>query len=376
MASKAGGGHNLIVVDPIRTGMAALATIHLQVLPGTDGALALGILRLLIAEGLLDKNATDDAQGFEELEALVEPWDLARVSQETTVPSELIERAAKMMGQEGPTAIWDGLGIEHHRNGLQTVRAVAAIQGLLGGIEAPGGVNLFSKASPRWTSEPLAQLYRQTTQRPVPPVPAQKPIGYDQYPLYDVFNRQAQGNLYPQAILEGRPYPLRAVVFIGCNPLVTWAGGTRVREALGKLKLLVNVDPFLTATGEISDYVLPAATFVESSGPASESEFRSAVVREQGEAWPDWKIVFELAWALGLGEYFPWKSMKEAQAAPRVPWMADPARQPAPVPTTSSAEPPRYPTLSGKLELKSGLMERFGADPLPKRSISPLFSSS
>jgi anaerobic selenocysteine-containing dehydrogenase len=363
VASKSGEGRNLIVIDPVRTHHTKGSTLHLQILPGTDGALALGMLRLLLDERLVDARiAAEETVGLEELKALVSEWTLERTSQVTTVPAELIAKAARTMAGQGPTAIWDGLGVEHHENGIQTIRAIAAIQALLGGVDAPGGVALFEKAGPNFANEILPQLYRLRTALPVPPTPAKKPIGYDEYPLYEVFNRQAQANLYPRAILEDQPYPLRALLFFGCNASVTWAGSARLKQALSKLELLVSVDPFLTATGELSDYVLPAATFAESAATAFDPEFRSSIVKEQHEAWPDWKIVFELAKACGLGEYFPWPSFQKAIGAPKVPWMLDPAHQPTPTATGT----PRYPTTTGKIELKSPLLERFGQEPLPR----------
>jgi len=364
VSSKAGGGKSLIVIDPVRTELATAATLHLQVLPSTDGALALGMLRLILNEGLYDKEIAEKfTVGFDELVALVQPWTLERTAAETSVPAEKIEKATRLMASERPTAIWDGLGIEHHTNGLQTIRAVTAIQALLGSVEAPGGVSFFNKPTPQFHNDFLPSLFHQTTSKPIPPMPAAKPIGYDEYPLYEVFNRQAQGNLYPRAILEDQPYPLRALILVGCNALVTWPGSDRLRKAAGKLKLLVSVDPFLTASGEISDFVLPAATFAESNVPAFDPESRSSLVREQHEAWPDWRIFFDLARRVGLAEYFPWKNLQEALNAPRVPWMVDPAHQPRPQPTADRL--PRFPTETGKVELKSELMARFGAPALP-----------
>lgn len=366
VAAKAGAGKNLVVIDPVRTQLAAGATLHLQVLPSTDGALALAMIRLLLREGLHDRVTVEQhSVGFEELAAVAEPWTLERAAQETSVPAEKIERAARLMGQEKPTAVWDGLGIEHHVNGLQTIRAVTSLQALLGVVEVPGGVSFFNKPTPQFQKDFLPALFHQTNPKPLPPMPAAKPIGYDSYPLYEVFNRQAQGNLYPEAILEDRPYPLRALIFVGCNPLVTWPGTERLRGALSKLELLVSVDPFLTATGEASHFVLPAATFAESSVPTLEHEARSSLVREQHEAWPDWKIFFDLARRLGMQQYFPWSSFREAMDTPRVPWMADPAHQPRPLPGVGVGAAPRFPTETGKVEFRSELMARFGAPAVP-----------
>jgi anaerobic selenocysteine-containing dehydrogenase len=183
-----------------------------------------------------------------------------------------------------------------------------------------------------------------------------------------MFNRQAQANLFPDAILEGRPYPLRGLVLVGANPLVTSPGARRLRRAYEKLDLLVTVDPFMTETGEASHFVLPAATFAEAAGVGTDERVMpEPLVPPQHQAWPDWKILFELARACGLGRYFPWPSLKEAMEAPASPYMLDPPHQPHPErPPGDRRAPPVYPTLSGKIELRSGILARFGIDPLPR----------
>ena len=110
--------------------------------------------------------------------------------------------------------------------------------------------------------EPLPQLYRLETPEPVPPRPTARPIGAADLPLYEIYNRQAQGMLFSRAILDDAPYPLRALVLFGSNPLVTSPDGGRMAEAARRLELLVTVDPFLSESARQSHYVLPSATFV------------------------------------------------------------------------------------------------------------------
>src|SRR5262249_3506616 len=141
------------------------------------------------------------------------------------------------------------------------------------------------------TAGPLPALPRFGTPEPVPPPVEAPPVGADEHPLFEMFNREAQGNLLARAILEDRPYPVRALVLIASTALVTAPGGAMLSRAVDRLELLVSVDPFLTASGRRAHVVLPAATFAEAEG----------VVPAQHEAWPDWKVVFELARAMGLG---------------------------------------------------------------------------
>lgn len=363
------GRRNLVVIDPHRTEHAREADVHLALRPGTDGALALGFIHVVIRDGLYDRELVQtQTVGFAELEALAAEYPPERVASICGLGAAEIERVARMFTRSGPSAIWDGLGIEHHENGLQTVRAVACLEAICGHVGHAGGGLMLDRAGPRFDEEMLPALYRMRTPEPVPPPVADKPIGYGEFPVFEMFNRQAQANRFAHAILEGTPYPLRALVLLGSNPLVTSPGARRLRRAYGKLDLLVTVDPFLTETGEASDYVLPAATFAEAAGVGSdETVMPEPLVEPQHEAWPDWKILFELARALGLGRYFPWPTLKEALEAPHVPYMQDPAHQPHPErPPEDRGAPPRFPTLSGKIELRSELLARHGADPLPR----------
>lgn len=358
-------GRTLIVVDPIRTELAANATLHLQPRPGTDGALALAMMRVLLDEGRYDRQFVEQhTTGFERLGSLLQGYDPQRAAELTSVPAEQIVRAARLFAQNGPASIWDGLGLEHHQSGLQTVRAVAMLPVLCGYLDVPGAAQLLNKPGPRFYQELLPPLYRMATPAPVPPPVEARPIGYQEHPLYEVFNRQAQGMLFARAILEDEPYPLRALILIGSNALVTSPGSARMAQAAEKLRLLVTVDPFLSASAQRSDYVLPAATFAEAAEVAPGGDeakvARSGLVPEQHESWPDWKVVFELARALGLGRYFPWSSFQEAVDAPRLPWMEDPERALRPNPSPPGTPLPRFPTPSGKVELFSETLARFG----------------
>ena len=359
---------SLIVVDPVRTELAAIANEHLRVRPGTDGALALAMMQVIVDEGLFDRAFVDsETVGFDELRALVARYPPEAVAALTTVPREQIVRVARTLAREAPTSVWEGLGIEHHENGVQTVRAVAVLEALCRRSGQPEVNDLLTPVGPRFHDELLPALVRPTTAEPVPPPVRARPLGYQRFPLFEVFNREAQGNLLARAVLEDDPYPVRALLVVAANTLVTAPGSDQLRAAAARLSLLVTVDPFLTLTARLSDFVLPACTFAEAPtvDATDEEVAQGGMVAPQHGAWPDWKVLFELARALGLGRYFPWGSFREAMEAPRRPYRPDPEHQPRPDPPPAGAPPPRFGTLSGKLELASGLLRRHGYDAVP-----------
>jgi len=364
-------GRALIVVDPLRTELAEKATLHLQPRPGTDGALALGMARVILGEGLGNETYVQEhVRDLDEYRALCEPYGSAHVEELCGVPAWQVEAAARIFARNGPGAIWDGLGIEHHENGVQTVRAVNALSALCGYVDVPGGSELLQRPGAKFWEEPLPATYRLATAEPAPPPVEVRPIGWAEHPVHHVYNRQAQAMLFARAIEEGKPYPLKALMLFGSNAFFTSPGAERLRAARDKLSLLVVVDPFLTGSGRLADFVLPACTFAEAAdvkpGEEDAEVARSGLIAEQGESRPDWRILFELARALGLGSYFPWGSMKDALDAPRVPFMKDPEHQPSPEPGHAGEPPPRFGTPSGRLELSSSVLARYGHPPLPQ----------
>ena len=361
VAGKARDG-GLVVIDPVRTELAAVATEHVAVRPGTDGALALGLIHVLVAEGLVDRVLLDqETVGFEALAGLVQEYPPERTERLTGIPLAQVVRVARLLGQQTPTGIWSGLGIEHHENGVQTVRAVAALEALCRRSGEPEIRQDLTPVVAGAEGLSLPALPRPLTSEPVPPPVRARPLGSETHPLFEIFNREAQGNLIARAILEDRPYPVRALVLVASNALVTAPGSAELQRAAEKLELLVTVDPFLSESARRSQVVLPAATFAESPLPPEGGRgAQAALIPPEHQAWPDWRIVFELGRSLGLGRYFPWTSWEEAEATPRRPYRQNPSRQPG-----FETSRPRYGTSSGKIELTSGLVARHGQAALP-----------
>lgn len=364
VAKKADGG-NLIVIDPVKTGLAREATMWVPVRPGTDGALALGLIRVVLENGWFDRAFMEaNTLGLEELRALASTYTPPEVERLTGVPALDVERIARLMAQEGPTGVWAGLGVEHHENGVQTLRAISSLEVLVGRFDGTQEArSVLTPPGARFKDEMLPAFYDLATPEPVPPPVKARALGRDTYPLYEMFNREAHGQLLADAVLRDTPYPIRAVILLASNALVTSQGTQRLEEAAEKLDLLVTIDPFFTESARRSDVVLPATTFAESPDvDDADTVAAQSLVTPQHEAWPDWKVIVELSKKLGLGEYFPWASMHEASKQKHVRWMHDPQQQPKP---SLTVEQPKFATLSGRAEFKSQLLEREGHPGLP-----------
>ena len=379
-------GAKVLVVNPQRTFWARHADIHVQLRPGTDGALALGLLNVIIDEGLYDAEfAARWTVGFQELREHVQQYPPERVAAITGVPPEVIREFARTYATTKPATIHQTLALDGHTNGVQAARGIAVLIALTGNLDVPGG-NLLSDSNPIFKALDLSEI-------------APKGGGFSSqaYPLYaDIVGNlgptRNTTSFYPLAdtILTEEPYPIKAMIVQGNNPLCTMANAGKLEEALGKLELLVVMDMFHTETTRLAHYVLPAATFLEQSRLATYWPWLSLVtlgnraVDAPGECWPDWMLWAELGRRMGWEEYFPWhdddefldallraagSSLEELKKGP-----------PAGIFLKDRAGPRRYEeagfdTPSGKVEIYSERLAALSCDPLPtyrEPAMSPL----
>jgi anaerobic selenocysteine-containing dehydrogenase len=303
-------GAKLIVVDPRRTPLAGEANLHLRPRPGSDCALLLGLMHVIVSEGLYDEGFVREwTSGFDRLAQHVEAYPPERVEEISWVPAEGIREAARLYATSKPACIVQGTNaLDQHATGLQNSRAVAILQAITGNLDVAGG---FIRA-PRLRENPVE----------MPVKPKGKAIGQEEYPVFfGIFKREfgeGQAMLLPEVLLSGKPYPLKAMIIAGSNPLLTWPHSKKVEEALSKLDLLVVMAQFMSETAKMADIVLPAATFLER---IELSDYYSLwgvpyvmlrkKVAEPEERWSDVSFWLELARRMGYHDYFPWGSEEE-----------------------------------------------------------------
>jgi anaerobic selenocysteine-containing dehydrogenase len=299
-------GAKMIVVDPVFTEAASKADMWLQLRPGTDAALALGMLQVIINEGLYDKAFVDRwCIGFNELRERVQQYPPERVEEITWIPKNKIKKAAWMYATVKPGSITQCLSIDQNADTISTSRSIAMIAALTGNIDVPGG-NLFNmplkahKLSIETLSDYLTKEHHE------------KRLGSKEYPLLageaSILQPTAHNYTVWQAILTGKPYPVRAIYCQGSNMLVGYSNAKMVREALMSLDFLATADLFMTDTAQIADIVLPAGSWMERSAATHNDQtsinnfhLQQKIV-QRGECRTDFEILNELAKRLGFGE--------------------------------------------------------------------------
>jgi anaerobic selenocysteine-containing dehydrogenase len=304
-------GLKLIVIDPRKISIANKGDYY-RIKPGTDCALALGIMNVLITEGIYNKEFVEKyTMGFDKLAEHVREYTPEKVAEITEIAADDIRKIARMFAGAKATTIMQGIAsLDQQINGLQTSRALAMLMSLTGNYAIPGA----------WVNNPRMRL----TNLMVAQEHEEEPIGMGEYPLFwrmwgkaAPYGRQMD---LPDVILSENPYPVKALISAGGNPALSWPDSNKVKQAFKKLGLLVVMDLFMTETAEMADIVLPACSFLESYRLAynyalvagiSYAMLSKRVIEPIGESWPNWKFYSELGRRLGYEEYFPWNSDEE-----------------------------------------------------------------
>jgi len=360
-------GAKLIVVDPRPIPLSENADIWAQVRPGTDVLLALGMLRVIVEEKLYDKEFVEKwTVGFDALESRLKDYPLATVEELTWIPVETIKEMARLYATTKPACILWGNGLDMNVNAFQNARALLILRGITGNIDVPGGDVFW--VPPEGVVQTSSQDFFLAEK--LSPETAQKKLGADTYPLYPF----VWPHILNDAVITGKPYPIKAFLLMGTNPLATASNLPRLEEALRKIEFCVLVDLFMTPTGQFADIVLPAATWLEQDDVADIMRGWCAQVRQKatavGECWDDKQILIELAKRMGFGDAFPWKDvpdycnwvLKETGLTfdefKEIGILKGEMRY-------RKYEQEGFSTPSGKFEIYSSVLKGMGYDPLP-----------
>lgn len=380
-------GSKLIVVDPREWWLATRAEVHLQLRPGTDAALALGMLNVIINEGLYDKEFVDKwCYGFEELKKRVQEYPPEKVSQITWVPAEKIAKAARLYATNKPSTIHWGVPVDMAPAGSVVAQAINHLWAVTGNIDNPGG-NVIARPSHGVTTYPFSteemlSLYGEELVKKL----NEKRIGADRYSMIKNFRAWVQPDVLLEQLETGKPYPIKAAWIQTSNFLGGQAAGLkRHYEALKKLDFVVCVDLFQNPTSmALADIFLPAAAYPEKESFRSWWAPLEVVVKavEAGECKSDWEINLELAKRLGT-KPVPFKTVRELiddrlkisgwtfdELAAKGSWVMPPEGPSKPYyryqrGTLRKDGKPGFDTPTGKVELYAKRYEEWGLDPLP-----------
>jgi anaerobic selenocysteine-containing dehydrogenase len=286
----------MVVVDPRET-ETTRGAIHLRLRPGTDAYLLLGMAAVIVAEGLVDEAfIRERTTGFEAIRAALATVDVDEMARRCGLDRAAIVDTATGFARAESAAIFYDLGVEQTPFSTLISYLIRVLLVLTGNLGQPGG-NVFYETLLPPVSEPGRK--RETERALASGIPAIAALGN-----FGMFSP----TLVPEEILVDHPERLRAVIVEGSNPLLSFSDSNAWREARAKLDLLVVIDPAMTETARLADYVLPAATGYEKwefanfpkGYPEVLVQVRPPVVPGPPEALPEAEIYARLAEAMGI----------------------------------------------------------------------------
>ncbi len=395
----------LVVVDPRRTQVAALADVWLAPRPGTDCTLALGLIHVIVRDGLVDQAFVDEwCHGFDELAQHVASFTPEFVAEACDVAAEDVVHAAHLFGEAGAAALVSGRGIDQvGPNVAPTHRAICCLRAVTGNVDKPGSCVLaeasdFVSEMELEMTDALAPEHRARCLN-TPYTPLQCYEGYGRLrPLTERLGRtlperyltSAHPDLVLHAMETGEPYPVRALIVNATNPLLTYADTHRVFDALMGLDLIVVLDYYLTPTASIADYVLPIAGAIERpilqvhGGVANIGYGGPAAVDPYHERRTDYDVFRGLGLRLGQEDAWPEETLADAFAVQLaragMDWdtycttgiYCQPATFFKHQLSGPDGSPRGFATTTGKIELASEFLDGLGGPrlPAPQRHIT------
>lgn len=349
----------LLVIDPRKTSIARQATQWLKPKPGSDGYLAIAIIKTIIDEELYDRDFVEKhTVGFNYLVELVSGYDYEELAEETWIPAEEYKRFARTYATTKPAAIQTGNPIDQTPNAFHTARLISILRALTGNLDVPGGDVLN-------TGFPLNGL------KDIPDKSRRPMIGARYAVAASHYLTPSQETL--RAALTEEPYPVKASILMGTNPFLTYADTQNIVDAMSRLELIVTVEFFKSTTANYSDIILPAAgnhEYEDLSPRSGHINTRPKLVEPPDECKSDIQWINLLAEALGAGDRF-WGNEEEVFDYVLEP-MGKTYRMLVNEGTVWAPQEYRkhqttgFRTPSGKVEIYSKQLQEMGISPVPK----------
>jgi anaerobic selenocysteine-containing dehydrogenase len=357
-------GVPIVVIDPRRTRSAKAADLYLPIRIGTDAALALGLMHILVRDKLADRDyIANHTMGFDKVEREILPkFTPARTAEITGLAVADIEKLAAMYGKAKAALIRLGEGMTRLTHGGQALRTVALLPGVSGHYAVKGGgAFLLTAAS--------CDLNYAAVRKPSGPASA----------------RQVNHLRLGEELLNMKDPPIRAIYISANNPAVTCPEVHKVRQGLAREDLFTVVhDPFMTDTARFADIVLPAASYLETDDlyrayGAYWMQWGRQAAKPQGEARSNFDVAQALAKRMGLTDSIFALSPQDAarelfKGATGPAAAADPVKLFAgePIHIAHDWDGQPFKTPSGKLEFYSEQLARLGVSPMPDWNEDPV----
>ncbi|MFA5347436.1 MAG: molybdopterin-dependent oxidoreductase [Methanoregula sp.] len=364
-------GAKLIVIDPRGSETAQIADLWVPVLPGTDGALLLAMLKNLLEDDCYDKEFVKEyTLGFPELKDYLAARETGELLNICGIDVNQFHELMRHFRSSRAVSVTFYTGLEYHPSGVQCVRALYILWALGGKLDVSGGLLLAggpfdTVAEYSFSADAL-------------------PVGAAEYPLFAALTGKGQFIELPKAVIYQKPYAVKSLLLLGASPMLSYPAPELWKEVYKALAILVVIDRFMPEDGRFADVVLPSTTYYENCAYyyyTDDIRLRQRVIPPVGEARNDVYILQSIAEGLGFGDVLPKNDDELLQYAfANHPEQLKILKESTYGFTKEQGEPqlkkyasgklrrdgqPGFPTASGKLEIASPLLKKYGYDPLP-----------
>lgn len=364
-------GARIITIDPIKNETAKISDIWVPIKPGTDGALILAMLKLIIDSDRYDKDfAQNYTYGFDDLLVYINSLTLEYLSKCCGIEIELIKEITDIFCSTEKTAVTFYTGLEYQPSAVQNTRNIYCLWALGGKLDVKGGIHID-----RYPAEQAKEYEfdKETI-----------PVGAKEYPIFSALCGRGQFVEFPKAVLEDNPYPVRGLLTLGGSPVLSYPNKDIWKSVYENLDFLVVIERFMSEESKWADVILPATTYYENTSycyyPDS-IRLREKIIEPVGEARNDVFILQAIAEKLGFGYLFPkndeelldmaFKDDKDTLNGIKENIYGIERKEPEIRYRKYETGHLRkdgqkgFPTPTGKFEIKSTLLEKYGQNGLP-----------
>ena len=397
-------GAKVIVLDPRVSDQAETADLHLRLRAGTDAAMCLGWLKVILDEELYDKDFVRQwCIGFEALKARVDEYPLHRVEAITGVPREQIAEAARIYANaDGAVIPWTPI-TDQQVSSTSAIRLHSILRAVTGNLDVAGGESLGG-FNPSYIPESEIGFHERLS-----PGQKAKQLGFDEFPVFtyrvaEMLKKPTEkvwGFAYAdqvmgchmanptsvfRAMATQQPYPIKAFFVLGNNALMSYANQHQIHNGMLNQELIVAHEIFMTPTAMLADYVLPGDVFSERNHVADAWSWSNRLTLSQKAVDPPpqasstFQFWRDLAHRMGYREHFPWETVEDmldyrlSRSNRTFDDFQSTTFMEAPAPEYRKYQRTGFATPSGKVELESSILKDLGFDPLPYYREAPATS--
>lgn len=288
-------GAKLVVIDPRKEGIGQEADIWVPIMPGSDGALALAMLKRIIDNHQYNEEIVANyTSGFDKLKEYLDTLTTTKLLRQCNIEYSLFEEITNLFVSTNKIPLISYTGLEYQLSAVQNIRAIYLLWALTDKIDVKGGIYFDTQNVSNW--KPTLTAFEK------------EPIGKETYPLFTDFTNESQFACMPKAILEENPYPIEGLLICGGSPIVTYPDSQKWKEAYQKLKCFIVLERYMTEDAKYADVIFPACTWYENASAnfhSRDGRLRYPLIEPLGECKNDVFILQGIASRLGFGDCLP-----------------------------------------------------------------------